>query len=269
MQLVADRDLEALAPDLALELVRGAARDRHAVVDDHDVIGQAVRLLEVLGRHEHRRAATGQAGDEVPHREAPLRVEAGGRLVEEHDRRLGHERGAEVQAPAHAAGVGLDGPIGRIGQLEALEERIGALLDRLRVDAVEATDHAEVLASGEQLVECGVLAGHADPLARLRRLAQDVDAGHAGRSAVGVGEGREDAHRGRLAGAVRAEHAEDRALADVEVQPAQGVRLAEGLVEADGLDHRVRHVIARSVVSSMIAPLAIGQMTDGSVPPDR
>ena len=51
----------------------------------------------------------------------------------------------------------------------------------------------------------------------------------------------EDPDRGRLAGAVRAQHAEDRALGHVEVEPAQGVRLAEALVEADGLDHGAGH----------------------------
>ena len=45
--------------------------------------------------------------DEVPHRQAAARVEAGRRLVEEEDRRRVDERGGQVEPAAHAAGVGL------------------------------------------------------------------------------------------------------------------------------------------------------------------
>ena len=50
--------------------------------------------------------------DRLPQREPAARVEARGRLVEEQHRRAVHERGGEVEPAAHAAGVGLDGPLG-------------------------------------------------------------------------------------------------------------------------------------------------------------
>ena len=53
---------------------------------------------------------------------------------------------------------------------------------------------------------------------------------------------------GRLARTIRAEHAEDRALGHIEVEPAESVGVAEGFVEADGLDHCVRHVMGSSQV---------------------
>ena len=98
-------------------------------------------------------------------------------------------------------------------------------------------------------------------------MAQDVDSGHRGRPAVGVGEGREDADGGRLARAVRAEHAEDRALAHVEVEPAQGVCLAEGLVEADGLDHRVCHLGCSSRSVDQPSGSVLGRQMRGHHPP--
>ena len=54
-----DHDLDALAADLGLELVRGAPGDDLAVVDDRDGVRQLVRLLEVLRRQQERGAAPG------------------------------------------------------------------------------------------------------------------------------------------------------------------------------------------------------------------
>ena len=53
---VDDGDEELGAADLALELAGVAAGDDPAVVDDHDVVGQAVGLLEVLGGEQDGRA---------------------------------------------------------------------------------------------------------------------------------------------------------------------------------------------------------------------
>ena len=54
-----------------------------AVVEDDDVVGEPVGLLEVLGREHHRRAGGGELGDDVPQRLAGGGVETGGGLVEE------------------------------------------------------------------------------------------------------------------------------------------------------------------------------------------
>jgi hypothetical protein len=224
---VREGHLEPLSADLALQLVRRAVGDGATMVDDHDVIGQAVGLLEVLRRHEQRRPAAGQLGDEIPHRQPALRIQARGRLVEEDDRRLHHERGAEVQAATHAARVGSQRSVGRIGQLEALENVAGALLRDAGAEPIQASDHVEVLAAGEQLVERRVLAGHAHLLAHRVGMAQDVDAGHRGGSGVGPGQGGEHADRGRLAGAVRAEDAQHLALLGHQVEAAKRVGGAE------------------------------------------
>ena len=46
---VLELDVEPLAADLGLELVRGALGDHAAVVDHHDPVGEPVGLVEVLG----------------------------------------------------------------------------------------------------------------------------------------------------------------------------------------------------------------------------
>ena len=87
-----------------------------------------------------------RAFDRLPERDAAARVEAGGRLVEEEDRRPRDERGGEVEPAAHAARVGPDEAVGGLGEVEALEQLASRALaaSRLR-QVVEPADHLEVL----------------------------------------------------------------------------------------------------------------------------
>jgi hypothetical protein len=73
--------------------------------------------------------------------------------------------------------------------------------------------------------------------------------------AVRLQQGGQDAHGRRLAGSVRAEHAEDRACRGGEVYSCERVRLAEALNQALGLDRcRHLHCLSREVVARMILP---------------
>ena len=102
-----DDHLDPLAAELRLELVRRAARDDLAVVDDGDRVGQLVGLLEVLRRQQERRALADEVADDVPHPEPAARVEAGRRLVEEQqpgpaDQRGCRGRGAGACRPSRS-----------------------------------------------------------------------------------------------------------------------------------------------------------------------
>ena len=119
---VGEPDLQPLAADAVLELVRRALGDHLAVVDDRDLVGQPVGLVEVLGGEQHGRALGDEALDRLPQAEPAARVQAGRRLVEEEHRRLGDERRREVEPPAHAAGVGLGRAVGGVDEVEALEQ---------------------------------------------------------------------------------------------------------------------------------------------------
>ena len=229
-------DLEPLAADAVLELVGGAVGDHAAVVDDRDPVGEPVGLVEVLGREQHGRAVGDEPLDRLPQVEPAARVEAGRRLVEEQHRRARDQRGGEVEPAAHAARVRLRDAVAGVGEAEALEQLGGARLGGAAAVAVEAADHRQVLEPGEVLVDRRVLAGEADAGAQLRGLADHVEAGHAGRAGVGGEQRREDAHRRRLAGAVRAEHAEHGAGRGLEVDAVERAHVAERLDEAADLD---------------------------------
>ena len=131
------------------------------------LVGEPVGLLQVLRGEQHGRALGRRARSMTSHRSLRLlRVEAGRRLVEEEHRRAVDEGGGEVEAAAHAAGVGAR-PAGRRrrrGRSARAARRPRPHGLRLRRWVSRPTS-AEVLAAGEVLVDGGVLAGEADALA--------------------------------------------------------------------------------------------------------
>ena len=118
------------APGLVLELERGALGDDPAVVDDDDVVGELVGLVEVLGGEEQGGAVAHEVAQHVPQLDAAARVEAGGRLVEEEHRRRGDQARGEVEPAPHAAGVVLDHLVAGLGQREPLEQLLGRRASR-------------------------------------------------------------------------------------------------------------------------------------------
>jgi hypothetical protein len=115
-------DPDPLAADGAFETLRGVVRDHPATVDDGDLVGQGVGLLEVLGGQQHRGTVGDQAPDHIPHVFALGRVQPGRRLVQEDHPGAAHQAGREIEPPPHATGVGLGHPAGVLGEIEPLQE---------------------------------------------------------------------------------------------------------------------------------------------------
>jgi hypothetical protein len=101
-----------------LEFLRGALGDHRAVVDDHDPVGEFVGFLEVLGGQHDRHPLPVEVPDHVPQFAPGCGVQAGGGFVEEQHLRHGHHRHGDVEAAAHAAGVGADQRSADIGQAQ-------------------------------------------------------------------------------------------------------------------------------------------------------
>ena len=66
-------------------------------------------------------------------------------------------------------------PLGERAEIEALDELV-SLPRRLATQAEKPTDQDQVLPGGQELVEPGVLARHADPAPHARRVGDDVEA---------------------------------------------------------------------------------------------
>jgi hypothetical protein len=101
----------------------------------------------------------------------------------------------------------------------------------LPTEVVEASDHLEVLEARQVLVDGGVLAREADVLPDPGCVAHDVEARHSRRALVGLEERRQDPDGGCLAGAVRAQKAEDDSRLDAEVDSPKSVDIAVALSE--------------------------------------
>ena len=71
--------------------------DDPARVDDRDVVGELLGLVHVVGREDHGDAVGAQVADQVPGGVAGLRVEARGRLVQEHQLRAADDGHGERQ----------------------------------------------------------------------------------------------------------------------------------------------------------------------------
>ena len=234
-------DLDHRGVESVLQLRGGALGDHGAVVDDHDVVGEHVGFLEVLRGEQDGGAATHERLDHAPELVAALGVESGGGLVEEEHGRAVHERGGEVEATAHAAGVRARHAVGGVAERELLEQLVGAGGDLRRRQVRQLAHQREVLATGEVLVDRGVLAGEADAPSHPLRVLAHVDAEHAGGSPVGLEQGGEHPHGRGLARAVGPEQAEDLAFGHLERDPFHRLDIAEALHQFVGHDRRSCH----------------------------
>jgi hypothetical protein len=253
------RDHQHLAARPGLELVRRAGRDDLALVDDRDVVGELVCLVQVLGGEQHRDPVRDQPADHGPHVGAAPRVQARGRLVQEQHPRLADQAGRQVQPAAHPARVRLGHPGGGVGQVETGQQlgRAGPGLGSRQ--AQQSADRDEVVRPGQPLVHRRVLAGGPDELPDLVRVAQHVVAADARLPAVRSQQRGQDTDRGRLARPVGPEDPEHPALPGHQVHAVQRRGLAEPLDQASGLD-RVRRCRVISHVS-MVAHAAVRTRT--------
>src|SRR5262249_7384394 len=176
----------------------------------------ALRLVEVVRRHEHGDAGLSERVDQPPELPARQRIDAAGGLVEKEDGGLVQDRASEREALPPAAGE-----IARERRLAAREtghlDHEPAPLGQLPcVEAVDAAEEADVLIDREQLVEREALRHVADAPLDAFRIARDVDAADRRGARRRHEQPAEHADRRRLAGAVAAEEAEDFAAVHVE-----------------------------------------------------
>ena len=195
-----------------------------AVVDDGDDVAELLGLLQVVGGEQDGDALAVEAHHIVPELAAQLDVDAGGGLVEDQHRRVVHHRLGHHQPPLHAARERAHVGVGLVRQAERGEQLVGDALGPRH--AVHAGLHVQRLARGEEDVGGDLLRHHADGGARVAGPLVDVAAPDGDRARGLLGQAREDVDEGRLAGAVGAEQAEDRAARDLQVDALQRVHRA-------------------------------------------
>ncbi len=134
-----------------------------AVVHDHQAVAQLLGLVHVVRGEDEGDAALLEAEQAVPDDVPGLRVETGGGLVEDQDVRVVDEAPGDREAALHAAGQRVDLVVGALGELNEVEQLVGALVDQLaRQPEVAAVDE-QVLAHRQLVVQGVFLRDDAEP----------------------------------------------------------------------------------------------------------
>ena len=135
------------------QLARRALGDDAAAVHDHEPVAELLGLVHVVRREHERHALPLQLVEPLPHEVARLRVEAGGRLVEQHELGLVDQRPGDREPALHAAGQLVDPVVAAVGQLHEVQQLVGPLADHGARQAEVAAVDEQVLADGELEVE--------------------------------------------------------------------------------------------------------------------
>jgi hypothetical protein len=219
---------------------RAVEGDDAALLEHRDARAQRLGLLEVVRRQQHGMALLVEAGDELPERLAQLDVDARGGLVEDDHGRAVHQRLGDQDAPLHAARELAHVGVALVGEAEVGEQLVDPGV--VGVDAEIAALDAQRLAHGKNGSKTSSCGHDADLPARRRVVAVDVVAEDGDASRRRTRQTGEDADQRRLAGAVRAEQAEELALLDVEADVVEGAHVAAsrgvGLGDVDERDGR-------------------------------
>jgi hypothetical protein len=116
-----------LSTEVRLQLLRTALDDDLAAADDRDALGEAVGLLEIVGREEDRQVLLlREPLDLYPHCCTRLRVQPGGRLVEEEHAWPVDEADRDVESTLHPTGVATRDPVGGFAETHELEQLVDA-----------------------------------------------------------------------------------------------------------------------------------------------
>ena len=133
VEVEAGAGAEAQLPLGAGQLGGRALGDHPAAVDDHDVVGELLGLVHVVGGEHHRHPRGAQLADQVPAGVPGLRVHARGRLVEEHQLGTADHGGGEGEPLLLPAGEPAVRRAGVVGEAEPVEQRVR--VERVGVEA--------------------------------------------------------------------------------------------------------------------------------------
>ncbi len=246
-------DLDHLGLDvLGDQRVRRALGERPAVVDDLEVIAEPLGLVHEVRGEDDGLALAQQHAQLLPHLVARLRIEAGGRLVEEDEVGIVHQGAREHEASLHAAGELLDAAVGARFQRREFQQPRDARLHLRAAQPEIAPVDDQVLAHGEIRIEVVDLRHHAHPDATLPRGLGNRESQQADAARVRAREPEQHAKRGGLARAVGTQQPVALAARDLQVDArhhlAPAIPLANAARRKNG--HRIqRETISRSTCS--------------------
>ena len=234
-----EAQLEDLAGRVRLDQLAGRALGDDAALVHHDeAVAELLGLVHVVGRQHERDALLLEPVQAVPQDVAGLRVETGGRLVEEQQLGVVDQRAGDRHPPLHPARQRVDlarGPFRELHEVEQLGRAALALGPR-EVEVAAVDD--QVLGDGQLVVELVGLRHDAEAGPDLAAVRGGLEAEHPQRPGGRRRRAADHPHRRGLAGPVRPEEPERLAAVDLDVDAVDRREVAEPLDELARLDQR-------------------------------
>ena len=188
-------------------------------------------FLHRVGEEEDGGALGREAVEVGPDLPARRRIKARGEFVEDRDSGPSDQGQGHGESLLLPAGELFEALAALVGEPEALEQFSG----RPRL-GIERPEQVEGLARGDLGREPALLQLHPDEMPEPGVLAGQVDAGDGDGAGIGRTQTADRLHQRGLARTVGAEDADDLALGDIEVDAAQDLARAIGLVDVSDLD---------------------------------
>src|SRR5688572_12563355 len=220
-----------------------------AAVDDRDAGAELLQLGEDVAADQDRLAECPQLAQQLAQFDSRPWVEPRGRLVEQQDQRVVHERVGQAQALLHPPREGLDVVVALATEIDQLKEIADHAPPVGRPDPVAAREEIEVFPYLHVVVDAERVRHEPEDAANLVRVPGHRHPGDLGRARGWQQEGRQDPQGRGLARAVGSDQAEDLALLHGQVDAGYGERAVVALDQTlgpDDLRHFTSPVIDRS-----------------------
>ncbi len=219
--------------------------DHGALAHDRDVVGRGHDFPQFVGDQDDRPALVPETAQDPEQVVRLLRRQHAGRLVEDQDAGAAEQRLQDLDplldADRQLADRGVEIDVEAVFALERRDLGPGARRTGGKGRAALGAEQ-QVLQHRERLDQHEMLMDHADPGRDrvLGALDLTIPALDPDDPLIGLIVAVEDVHQRRLAGAILADDAVDRAGRDPKVDALVGVDRPEALVDADQLDRRRR-----------------------------
>ena len=126
---------------------------QEAAANERDAVAQAIGFIEVVGREDDRPPGAPELFDRLADDERRLRVERGGRFVEEDDRRVVEQRPGDGELLLHALAERAGHVVAPIPQREQAQVALDPLGSRRRIQPVQPAEELEVGGRAQLVVQ--------------------------------------------------------------------------------------------------------------------
>src|SRR5712691_3422840 len=242
---------------------RGVQADEAAVVHEAYAIG-ALGLVEIGSGDENREPVLNQLVEDRPKITAGNRINAVGWFVQEQHAWLMEQRAHQSQLLLHAAGKFAGRALAERVHAGHAQQARGQLLALAPDDAEQIGIEAHVFIDGQVGIEAEALRHVTDLVLHLIEVAGHIVTDHDRPAFCRVHQAAQQTHSGGLAGAIRANQAEDLALGDFEGEVIDRGHSPEYARQILGLNDAAHNTISASTgmlfLSSWLALLTSTSM---------